>query len=683
MFEVITKMLLAILLYIGITAILWKKFYDTRNNRSTIILIGIIYGMLSIFSTHAGVDYVNMTLNVRDMGPLISGLFFNPISGLIAGFIGGIERYIVGTYFGVGSYTTIACSVSTCLAGILAYVISVKLFYRHIPTPMYALFVGIVIEVFHMYAVLVTHRDDANMAFSVVNICAPPMIIFTAVGMLITSLSVIAISGKWERYFKAKDKSEIPISFTFQKGLFVVMFSLIVLNIAGMFTLQNEMAYQNADTILSEQCDELIYWHNMGETFSNEYEEGTYYPFCYINQDGRIEIGKHRGETINEPVLRVLQGKVGQDCFEYRIFGEDAICKVAAVEDENILLSYILAEDAFWYRNSQVYEMTFAYTTLFAVVFLLITIMLNQIVVKNIDKVNASLNLITSGNLDEVVNVRNSSEFNSLSDDINETVTSLKGYIQDVENRIEQELLFAETIQMSSLPRNFIFPSHTGFELYALMDPAKQVGGDFYDFFFVDVNKIAFVIADVSGKGIPASLFMMRAKTAIRSYAQTQRSPKEILIKTNASLNEGNDAQMFVTAWIGILNLSDGKMVCANAGHEYPILYRNGESASLFKDQHSLPLAAIDELNIKEYEITFNPGDIIFVYTDGVPEAINKDKEQYSTDRLLKVINANISDDITTLLLKSKEDVDEFADGVDQFDDITMLGFKFITYEKG
>lgn len=681
MLILVVKMSLIVLFYIFITILLWNTLSATRDSKVAIVFIGSIYGMLSILSTHFGIDYGNMMLNVRDMGPLIAGLFFNPMSGIISGMIGGVERYIAGTFWGVGSYTTIACSLSTCLAGVLSYILSIRIFKRRIPTPLYSFFVGAIIEVFHMYVVLITHRNDVSMAFHVVNICAPPMILFTAIGMLITSLVVIAISGKWERIFEIKDKSKIPISFTFQKGLFAVTFVLIIINIVGTFYIQNNMAYQSTDAALEDQNDELNYWYAMGETFSNQYEEDTFHPFCYILKNGKIEIGKNDGEYINETDLKVFYSKLGKFCFEYTMFGEPSLCKVSDAGSGNIVISYIPSEEAFWYRNTQVYEMTFAYTIMFAIVFLLISIMLNQIVVKNIDKVNASLNLITSGNLDEVVNARGSSEFNSLSNDINATVTSLKGYIEDAKKRIEQELMFAETIQMSSLPRNFRFPSHTGCELYALMDPAKQVGGDFYDFFFVDAHKLALVIADVSGKGIPAALFMMRAKTAICSYAQTQSSPKEILAKTNASLCEGNDAQMFVTAWIGIIDLITGKMTCANAGHEYPILYRNGEGMSLFQDQHSLPLAAFDELNVKEYEIILKPEDGIFVYTDGIPEAINKTNEQYTTDRLLKVLNTNVSDDVTTLLLKSKEDVDEFAEGVDQFDDITMLGFKFTLYE--
>ena len=212
------------------------------------------------------------------------------------------------------------------------------------------------------------------------------------------------------------------------------------------------------------------------------------------------------------------------------------------------------------------------------------------------------------------------------------------------------------------------------------MKPAKEVGGDFYDFFFVDRHTMALVIADVSGKGIPAALFMMRSKTAIRSLAESGATPDEVLYKANNVLCEGNDAEMFVTAWIGIIDLKTGIMKCANAGHEYPVIKRAGGEYELFKDKHSLPLAAMPDARAKEYELQLNPGDKIFVYTDGIPEAINEQVEQYGTDKMLETLNDVKDMSITNTLPYVYASVRDFKGKADQFDDITMIGFELYGY---
>ena len=170
----IVKMSLITLAYVAVTFLLWKSVRDRELNIGDKIGLGFVYGILSVFSTHFGIDYGDMVLNVRDLGPMAAGLFFDPLSGIIAGLIGGIERYIVGTYFDVGAYTTIACSVSTCLAGFFATFLNKCIFKGKKPSIGYAFFMGSVIEVFHMYVVFLTHRSDMKMAFTVVRICSVP-----------------------------------------------------------------------------------------------------------------------------------------------------------------------------------------------------------------------------------------------------------------------------------------------------------------------------------------------------------------------------------------------------------------------------------------------------------------------------------------------------------------------------
>ena len=174
----------------------------------------------------------------------------------------------------------------------------------------------------------------------------------------------------------------------------------------------------------------------------------------------------------------------------------------------------------------------------------------------------------------------------------------------------------------------------------------------------------------------------MRSKTAIRSFAESGQDPAEIIFKANNTLCEGNDAEMFVTVWIGIIDLYTGVMKCANAGHEYPLIKRAGGSYELFKDKHSMALAAMENLKAREYEIQLNPGDKIFVYTDGIPEAINEEVEQYGTDRLLDAINKVKDEPFTSVLPAVSGDVAAFRGKAEQFDDITMLGFELKNFRK-
>ncbi|SFI22674.1 5TMR of 5TMR-LYT [Pseudobutyrivibrio sp. OR37] len=674
MISMIMKMSGITVLYIILTLVVWNFTNKVVLNRLQKIMIGVVFGISSIISTHFGVAYDGMIINVRDIGPLAAGLFFSPTAGVVAGLIGGIERYIAGTYFGVGSYTRIACSVSTCLAGFVAMIMKIKMFDRKKPSPFYALFMGAVMEVFHMYVVFITHRNDMRMAFLVVSTCAVPMIIFTAIGMCIASILLQVLSGEWVNPFQRIEEEKEPLSRKFQKWLFLIMSIVILGSFIFSYILQTQTANQYCKSLLIRNFTTLESNYELHETNLNADSNIEY---GIITNERIILKGKNIGATLSEAEYKKIiknLGSVGEGTF----FGVNSLIYARNIDESNILAVTMSKSEVYWYRDAQAYEFALADILLFTVIYVLIAYLVNQIVVNNIQLINTSLSKITNGNLNEVVTVRSSSEFASLSDDINQTVVALKGYIKAAEKRIEQELIFARTIQTSSLPQVFNFPDRDEFELFASMNPAKEVGGDFYDFFFADRNKIAFVIADVSGKGIPAALFMMRSKTAIRSFAEAGGTPEEILIKTNEALCEGNDAEMFVTVWIGILDLTTGYMQCANAGHEYPAIMHENGKYELIKDKHSVALAAMPGVKPKPYQLKLEPHDRIFVYTDGVPEAINEKEEQYGTERMLEVLNTTANISMEETLNKVSASVNSFKGGAEQFDDITMLGFEFI-----
>ena len=674
MLTMIIKMSGITLLYILLTVAVW---YWTKEKELAIfhkLVIGIVFGISSVLSTHFGVAFENMVINVRDIGPLAAGLFFSPSAGVIAGLIGGIERYIVGTYFGIGSYTRIACSVSTCLAGFVALVMRVKVFNGKKPAPLYAFFMGAVMEVFHMYVVFITHHQDMRMAFTVVSTCCVPMIIFTGLGLSVSSILLQVFTDEWINPFEKTEDERTPISQKFQRYLFAVISIVILGNFIFTYILQTQSAYQDSTNTISENV-ETIRKNFLLDRFNLEADHNVNYEI--IGPDHVVIRGQSEGKELPaDEYERFSENR--EKFFEGLLWGEKSLIYVNEVNEKTILVCAMKKSEVYWYRDAEAYEIALADILLFTVIYVLIAYLVNQIVVNNIRLINQSLSKITNGNLNEVVTVRNSSEFASLSDDINQTVVTLKGYIAAAEKRIEQELILARTIQESALPGNFEFPDRDEFKLFASMKAAKVVGGDFYDFFFIDRDKIALVIADVSGKGIPAALFMMRSKTAIRSFAEMGGSPEEIFIKANTELCEGNEAEMFVTAWIGIVDLTTGVMRCANAGHEYPAICHKGGEYELIMDKHTLALAAMPMTKPKEYEIQLQPGDRLFVYTDGVAEALNEKIEQYGTERMIENLNTTTSMSVDETLSAMSESLTKFKGEAEQFDDITMLSFEFI-----
>ena len=265
---------------------------------------------------------------------------------------------------------------------------------------------------------------------------------------------------------------------------------------------------------------------------------------------------------------------------------------------------------------------------------------------------------------------------------INEYIANLTKVTAEKE-RIGAELNVATKIQADMLPGVFpAFPDRKEFDLYASMDPAKEVGGDFYDFFLIDDDHIGLVIADVSGKGVPAALFMVIAKTLIKNRALLGGSPSEVLEYANEQLGEGNEAELFVTVWFAIIEISTGKGIAANAGHEHPALRKKDGQFELIKYRHSPAVATMQGIKFKEHEFKLDPGDSLYVYTDGVTEATRSDNVLFGTDRMIESLNKDPDADPKTMLEKVRADIDEFVGDAPQFDDITMLGFKYMGSEK-
>ena len=283
-----------------------------------------------------------------------------------------------------------------------------------------------------------------------------------------------------------------------------------------------------------------------------------------------------------------------------------------------------------------------------------------------------------------VSGIHTGDELEALAHSIEEMDRSLKHYVREntaitaERERLNTELELAGSIQMDMLPCDFPpFPERSEFDLYASMNPAKEVGGDFYDFFLVDEDHLALVIADVSGKGIPGALFMMMVKIMVQNCVLAGLSPKQVMEQVNEQIAENNSESMFVTVWLGILDIPSGKLTAVNAGHEYPIFKKPGGCYELIKDKHGMAVGTMEGICYREYEMQFEPGSSLFVYSDGLPEANNRAEELFGIARTLAALNENPDLPPEETLCAVERAVDTFVGDAPQFDDLTMLCFAY------
>lgn len=365
------------------------------------------------------------------------------------------------------------------------------------------------------------------------------------------------------------------------------------------------------------------------------------------------------------------------ETFVSQVYGVECYCMYHLVEGYTVVAVMPQSEAALS-RNVAVGVTTAMQVVIFGALFVLVYVLVSRLVVKNIYQINSSLSAITEGKLDTVVDVRSYAEFDALSSDINATVDTLKRYIADAAARIDAELAFAKSIQHSALPSVFPpYPQRNEFDIHAAMHTAKEVGGDFYDFYFVGEDILAFAVADVSGKGIPAAMFMMTVKTLLKSCAESGMDVEQVFTVANEKLCQGNDTGMFVTAWMGFLNLKTGKIAFANAGHNPPLVKQSDGDFAYLKSRPGFVLAGMEGIQYRKNEVQLAPGDVIFLYTDGITEATDANNDLYGEKRLLSVLNKNADRDSRTICEAVKEDVDAFVADAPQFDDITMLSIVY------
>ena len=773
------------------------------------IIIGFLFGGVSAFASSYGVNMMGTVVNVRDAAPLSAGLIFGAPAGIISGLIGGLYRWF-SVYWGAGTYTQLACTVATILAGFMAAGLRKLMFDNKKPTWGYGICIAIVCEVIHMILIFLTNMDDSSYAFEFVKGATIPMLLGNsiAVGCAIIIVSLLS----HERF--TRNKGSERIANTFQRWLLICIVIAYLITSAFTFILQNGMvkietqevftaAINDVETDIKGKSDAQLL--GIAKRVKQEYETdpaaslqalaqkheiieinvvndagmiinsteadviGNYdmnskaqskefvdmlktqdsfvqqysprgkdatvwrkYAAVNLSGGGFIQVGydaEQFHEMLNEFVVDVTKNRhVGTGGFvavcddelslvidnEYAgfpvsVIGIDPPAEMkegktaTALYYANIvdgktegslrhmyvfkfvegycIIAAMPESEAMFMRDASLYTSIFMQVLIFAALFVFIYILIKRVIINNLKKINDTLSKITEGDLNVTVDVRSNEEFSSLSDDINSTVTTLKRYIAEAAARIDKELEYAKQIQLSALPTNF--PQNEDHSIYAQMIAAKEVGGDFYDFYKLSENTIAFLAADVSGKGIPAAMFMMTAKTIIKDLAEQGLAVNEIFTLANEKLCESNESGMFVTAWMGILDLTTGNIQFANAGHNPPLLKRADGSFEYLKTRAGFVLAGMEGIRYRAGDLTLKPGDRLFLYTDGVPEATNTDNQLYGEDRLLAFMNQNSTAAATTLLPDLKANIDEFVGEAPQFDDITMLMFDYKPGKRG
>ncbi len=654
------------------------------------VIIGIIFGVIAVYASGHGIDASSAVASVCDAMPLTCGLIFGAPAGIIAGLIGGLAQWF-SIYTGVSAYTRLACSAATVLSGLIAAAFRKWLFDNKKATWGYGVFLAVICEVIHMILIFLTNMSDALNAFTLVKALTTPMIAGNAIA---AGLPIIIIS------ILAHDKTRMGhgrerIAQTFQRWLLVCISIAFLVTSSFTYNLQNQMTQIENSSIISIAIDDVANTidETSVETATKNRHIGQSGQIIVCDEDQVVIYDKEEyckplaDYGINFDLSKLTEGKLYDV-----VFNETEYLMSFKKAGDYYILGYLPYSEAMFMRDASLYTSVFMQILIFGTLFIFIYFLIKRVIINNMKKVNGTLNMITEGNLDVTVDVRSNEEFSSLSDDINMTVETLKRYIAETAARIDRELEYAKKIQNSALPTDI--PSTDFYGVNAAMFTAKEVGGDFYDFYELGEHRIALLMADVSGKGIPAAMFMMQAKTIIKDLAESGLEINDVFTAANDKLCEGNDSGMFVTAWMGVLDTANGVLEYVNAGHNPPMIFQTGsgnagtggndeaDGYQRLKSPAGFVLAGMEGVKYKKNVLNLNAGDKLFLYTDGVTEATNTENELYGEERLIEFLDGHMETSVDELLSALKEDVDEFCNGAPQFDDITMMAFDYYGSKK-
>ena len=474
-----------------------------------------------------------------------------------------------------------------------------------------------------------------------------------------------------------------PIKKTFHKWLFLVMSLTFMVMLSFLYNLFTDQDQQNVAALLLEKTEDITHMveRDMSVITQDDMRIGYTGVVILSKDDELLSTG-----LVSQEVSKLSDLAHGYENLEPFTVGSMEVngrlgSGMISKANDILILSFVPESEIYAGRDRLLSLLLGGLLIFFFMLFELISKLVQQNVVLKIQDVNGHLSQIRAGNLNEKVMVSGNTEFEELSLGINTTVDALKDTMKEIEHRNRKELEYAREVQNAALPAGKMQGSGKyNYLTLGSMQAAKEVGGDFYDYFLIGEDKLGFLVADVSGKGVPAALFMMRAKTLINNYVQDGKSPSKALELANTQLCANNESGMFVTVWLGVLELETGLMEFANAAHNPPLLKRRGEDF-VYMDRKTyrrgLVLAGLEGTQYHNNAITMNRGDMLFLYTDGVTEATNAQNELYGEKRLLNCLEKNYMLPAEELLKAVRADIDAFAAGTEQYDDITMLVVKF------
>lgn len=465
--------------------------------------------------------------------------------------------------------------------------------------------------------------------------------------------------GEGEEYTKVDDRLASICNSTGSTFVYVIM--------------PDRTDYKHITFLFSEMNQKSQYtryeFGYVRETTNEEYEQ-KYKRICEENSSKELVI-RDKGYIETDPHITAM----------IPLIDKGGSCKA-------ILCVQMQMEEIVAVRNAYVGKILLTLSITALIVILMLSMRLNRSLLTPIRIIAAEATRFASENVKTgkklTSTIHNVDDIGQLAGAVDQMETQINEYVTNLtrvtaeKERISTELSLASRIQMDMLPNIFpAFPDRTDFDIYASMIPAREIGGDFYNFFLIDDTHLCAVIADVSGKGVPAALFMMASTIVLVDNACMGKSPAEILESANDAICATNREEMFVTVWLGILDLETGKLTAANAGHEYPVIRHPGGSYEMIKDVHGFVIGGLEDVHYRNYELTMEPGSSLFVYTDGVPEATNKENELFGTQRMLDALNAEPDAEPEKLLENVKAAVDAFTADAEQFDDLTMLCLEY------
>lgn len=663
------------------------------QNLMALIMSALIIGNMHIVS----IDYYHIIVYPSFVLIIAVSFLFGPWSGLLTGLFTAIYRFfIAGNIYDIATYTQFTDALCLFLCGCVSAAIVQILAKKDKQMIIPSVVISLTFSIAMLFINMMLNNGTINKTLdSVLTGCLGLMIWNTVMSFLM--FFVIACiynvnNGKTlSEVFKQRGSFfGNNIFSSFQVATLVVLCILFVITFVGVrfgidYFVKNDYTIEFKTDVKSlldlAEKDSKEYKTNFESclcTFANEwsYQDGYYY---YITDRNcrMLNNGTWLGDS-TETILKSTQDNDPEVCYTFQNSPREPRYLVCYTDykEYRVIIVTEACNELYTLFVAISFSILLEFVE-FGVLCLICYFVLKNVVGNNLAKINNSLSKITRGNLAEEVNAYDYKEFATLSDHINSTVSTLKGYIKIEANRYNEEFELARQIQTSGLPNIFPpFPSYKEIDIYAMYQPAKQVGGDFYDYYFISPNKLVMIIADVSGKGIPAAMFMMRAKTALRVFANEQQDAAKTLEAANNHLCENNDAEMFVTCWLGIVDVKTGILQHSSAGHNAPFLLKPHKNEVTELDTpRSLVLGGIDNVSYKNAEYKFDKDEKLLLYTDGISEANNPKLKLFGEERIKDCLEEHINDKPKEICEELYDDVYMFMGTAEQFDDITLLTF--------